>query len=266
MKTKKIFIATLLISISFSSFGQLEKKENNIGVSLVMNSIHGQVEIPLMTGPGGLAVDADGNILTGGYRRDNSLSFSVIPKYHFSDDVLFRFELGRTNLNLSSIVDSRYSSTHQISNTEVYSQMLRFVPGFQWFFMRNKKMESYCGTTVGYTNYRTFKIDSYVEYRDVVTDTIKYWVKSNSVTPGGHAVGIGAYVGFGIYLNKFLSFGAEMSSSAQYYQTGGQTAEESSSQVYPSPPSSTIVSHYSNSYTGFKISKIISSFSISIWF
>lgn len=265
MENKTIFSTIFLFSITYFSFAQT-KDGNDFGLSIAMNSIQAQVEIPLMTGTGIVVVDADGNILTGGNRVDKSYSYSIIPKYHINNGIALRFEFGVTNLNLSSSSDSKYYSTHAISNTEVKSKIFRYTPGFQWTFMKTKRLESYCGMTVSYINYQKLNINAYYEHRNLPTDTITDWEKSMATTPGGFAVGFGAFAGFNIYLHKHISLGAELSSSALYYKLAGTTTEESSGQVPPNPLSPTVTSTYSNSYKGFKISKIISSFNISFWF
>lgn len=264
MKTKS-FILLLFSSIIYSGFAQVKGKDREWGCALAMNSIQAQIEIPLLTGPGALLVDADGNILTGGKRQDRSFSFSIIPKYRIDNDILLRLELGITNLKLEASSDQITASTHSLSDRTIKTTMYRFAPGFQWTFMKTKKLESYCGIIASYVNYNNVN-DSYnFEVRDLSTDTVIYWGKQTEITPGGFAVGIGALAGFNIYLDKRISVGAELSSSALYYKLGGEAKGENVEQALPNPVN-TYTTTFTNSYKGFKISKIISSFNFSIWF
>jgi len=258
-------------SVTYSAFAQSEK-ENDFGLSVAMNSIQAQVAIPLMTrtgfistGSGPIAVDADGNIIALGNKIDNSFSWSIVPKYYINDDILLRFEFGVTNLKLKANYDEKGFLTHDLSTKEINTTIFRYTPGFQWFFLRKKKIESYGGMTVSYINYKDLNINVYQESREIVTDTIQSWLEKKETTPGGTAIGIGGLAGFNIYLHKRISLGAELSSSALYYKLGGVTTGENSEQVPPNP-SYLYSNTFTNSYKGFKISKIISSFNISVWF
>jgi hypothetical protein len=131
--------------------------------------------------------------------------------------------------------------------------------------MKTKKLESYCGMTASYINYQSVHHNYYSEGRDLVTDTIQSWLNQKGTTPGGFAIGIGALAGFNIYLYKRISLGAELSSSALYYKLGGEATLEDT-EGHPPNPVLKGTSSYANSYKGFKISKIISSFNISVWF
>src|ERR1035437_2741542 len=191
-------------SLSYTAFAQSEmKKADDFGLSVAINSIQAQVEIPLMTGGigaitgiGAVAVDADGNIIARGNRVDNSYSCSIVPKYYINNDLLLRFEFGMTNLSLKANSDSKSAITHDISTEEVNSRIFRYTPGFQWIFMKKKKIESYCGMTVSYVNHKDVNINYYDESKDLATDTVQSWVNRKEATHGGFALGIGALAGF----------------------------------------------------------------------
>lgn len=267
MKTKYfiVLLFSSLTKLAFTQFNPDMENKNKWGWALAINSIQAQVEIPLMTGSGALLVDADGNILTGGNRSDKSFSYSIIPKYHINNDILIRFEFGITNLNLQSNYDQKGAIEHVISNTKVTNIIYRYAPGFQWTFMKTKKLESYCGITASYIDYKSMNRNYYNEHRESATDTLLYWGKGKETTPGGFALGIGALAGFNIYMHKSISLGAELSTSALYYKLGGVTTGEETAQSLPNP-SFSYTNAFTNSYKGFKISKIISSFNISVWF
>lgn len=260
---KKALIAlSLYVNLAF---GQSAGQENKWGVSASINSIQAQVEVPVMTGTGALLVDADGNILSGGSRQDDSYSISIIPKYYLSEDFALRFEIGLTSLNLKATSDSKSAITHDLYSKQVSSSIYRYNPGFQWMFFRKKRIEAYCGMSASYINYGKITSKYYSESRNLFTDTIQSWHRVNEVTPGGFSVGIGGFSGFNIYLQKYISIGAELSSYAMYYKLGGQTTGENFEQV-PRNPIDQFTTSFTNSYRGFKISKVISSFNISFWF
>lgn len=273
---KKLTLYALLILSNYKTYSQSaptadgstftheNNRKHDFGLSVAVNSIQGQVEIPLMAGYGAQIIDADGNILTDGKRIDKSYSYSIIPKYYINNDFLLRFEFGITNLNLNANSNEKFSFNHIISTKVVTNKIYRYNPGFQWIFMRKKKIESYCGMTANYINYKEVYSSDYNEVRNKATDTLQYWTNAKETTPGGFAVGIGAFAGFNIYLQKRISLGAELSSSALYYKLGGETTSEDTEYSVPGP----LFTHtdtFTNSYTGFKISKIISSFNITFW-
>lgn len=259
------FLFTFLLMLSIRSSYAQARQETKWGFSFALNSIQSQVEVPLNTGPGAVIIDADGNILTGGARIDNSISLSLIPKYSISENFLLRFEIGFTNLNLKASSDQKSSSTRVKSHTEISSKINRYSFGLQWYFMKTRTINSYFGIAMNYSNYGKLNRNLYYEYREISTDTLQYWGDGNEVTAGGFSGGIGSFAGFNIYIKKWFSVGAELSSSANYYNLGGVTTGYSIQQSLPNPLF-TNTSTYTNSYKGFKISKIMSSYNISFWF
>ncbi len=260
---KKLFLlssAMLLLSHVYKLCAQT----GDFGLSITINSIQGQIAVPIMTGQGALLVDADGNIVvTGGNRTDNSYSYSIVPKYYINKDILLRFEFGLTNLSLKANANYNLVTVRSINNVEVTNKIFRYTPGVQWFFMKERKIESYFGMTASYINYQSIYYNYSFEHRDVVTDTILDLGTGKQTTPGGFGVGVGAFAGFNIYLRKRISLGAEVASSALYYKLGGETIDEVVG-ILPAPTISATET-YTNSYKGFRISKIISSFNITFW-
>ena len=275
---KKLTLYTLLILFNYKTYSQSaptpdgstftheNNRKHNFGLSVAINSIQGQVEVPLMTGGGTQIIDADGNILAGGNRIDKSYSFSIIPKYYINNDILLRFEFGMMNLHSQANLEEKLTFEHGIYKSEVTNKIYRYGSGFQWVFMRKKKIESYCGMTASYINYKYINTIRYSESRERLTDTLQSWGNVKETTPGGFALGFGALAGFNVYLHKRISLGAELSSSALYYKLGGDsTVEDTEFNVSGPNPSITYNYTYTNSYRGFKISKIISSFNITFW-
>jgi hypothetical protein len=181
-----------------------------------------------------------------------------------------RFEFGITNLNLKASniveaplpVDGRYTYS-----TEVENKIYRYVPGFQWYFLKEKKVESYCGMTISFIDYKSLNHHYHSENINLATNTLRSSNEITDITPGGFAIGVGAFAGFNIYLFKRISLGAELSSSALYYKLGGEATKiDTQFNVSGPNPAVTYYTPYANSYKGFKISKITSSFNITIWF
>jgi hypothetical protein len=267
MKAKIIISAMFLFLFSYSSFAQ-NKKGFKWGLSVAMNSIQAQVAIPLVANSGEMIIDGDGNIVLKGDRTDHSISYSVLPKYYINDDVLLRFEFGITNLNLKADfeVEDVATSYHETDEDEVTTKIYRYAPGFQWFFFKEKKIESYCGMTASYIYYQSSNYHYYHERRNLTTGALLASNDVTKITPGGFATGAGAFAGFNIYLLKRISLGAELSSSALYYKLGGEVMQTYKDFNIGGPnPTVTYYSTYPNAYKGFKISKITSSFNISFW-
>ena len=272
MRTKFFLVAMFLSLFSYSSFAQ--KKKGKWGLTLAMNSIQAQLAIPLMTNGGLLnggevIIDADGNIIVKGDRNDNSISYSIIPKYYIKDDILLRLEFGITNLNLKAYYETESfpGNTGFTLKNEVTTKIYKYTPGFQWFFFKEKKIESYCGMTASYINYKSLNHHYYLEDINLTANSLRSSNDVTRITPGGFAIGFGGFAGFNIYLLKRISLGAELSSSAMYYKLGGEAAmTDTQFNVSGTNPAVTYYSTYPNSYKGFKISKITSSFNISFWF
>jgi hypothetical protein len=269
MKIRFIILMHGVYSFFATAFAQTaEKKENDFGLSLAINSIQAQVAIPLVVGAGEIIVDADGNIVLKGDRNDHSISLSAVPKYYINKDVLLRFEFGITNLNLRSHyeVNDVTNSYHETDDDAVSTKIYHYAPGVQWIFMRKKVIESYCGMAASYINYKSLNYHSYHERTDFATGALQGSSDVTMITPAGFAAGAGAFAGFNIYLLKSISIGAELSSSALYYKLGGEvTLTTTEFNIVGPNPAVTYHSTYPNSYKGFKISKITSAFNISIW-
>jgi hypothetical protein len=267
MKAKFVISAMLLLLFSYSSFAQ--KKKGNWGLSLTLNSIQAQVAIPLMANGGEVIIDADGNIIAKGDRYDHSISYSIVPKYYINADVLLRFEFGITSLNLKAHYEAIdvAGSLRGTHDDEITSKIYHYAPGFQWFFFKEKKIESYCGMTASYISYKPLNYHYYAADINLPSNTLHSWNDVTMITPGGFSIGAGAFAGFNIYLLKRISLGIELSSSASYYKFGGEATQAYTSFNIGGPnPAVTYYSTYSNSYKGFKISKITSSYNISFWF
>ncbi len=251
------------------------RKEYKWCASVAINSIHAQIEVPIGTIIGGtgvvgapMVVDADGNIIGRGNRKENSFSISIIPKYRLSEDFLLRTEFTYTDLNATAEFESNSLSNpilHLMNDHQVDLTIHRFGGGFLWQFVNEKRIESYCGLSAYYQNFGDVSISLYHETRSGIDDTLQSYVSITDDVPGGYALGIGAIIGFNIFLHKHISVGAEFSSSIMHYELGGEAKSYSSGHFVPDYyyTNTTI---YTNSYTGTKVSKILSSFNISYWF
>ena len=264
-KTALAFV--VFISVFSFSHAQMQK-ENKWGCSVAINSTQGQVgffQISAGAASGGF-MDADGNLLSGGNKVDNSLSISILPKYFITPDRLVRFEFGITNLNVTSNYDHQYFSTHEISYFSVKSSIIRYALSMQWNIIKEKSVQLYCGTGASYLKYGDLIYEGNSEHRNLPADTAAYWVQSKTTIPGGLAIGIGYFSGINIYLLRHFSLGIEVSSSLLYYKSEGEIANINSSQVLPNPIIDKEEDRYTTSYKGIRISKILSSLNISYWF
>lgn len=264
---KKAFVFSFILFFNSYLFAQFDTEPDikyKWGIGVAINSIQAQVEIPIMSGSGAQIIDADGNIITGGNREDKSYSISIVPKYHIKNNVQIRFEYGLTKLNLVSNSNHKLNQ-HTISYREVNNKINRYNIGFQWMFVKTFRLESYFGLTGTYVNYSDISSTSSFENRDLVSDTLLFKTKTNEITPGGYATGISGLTGFNIYLSNRFSIGAELSSTALYYKIGGKGVSETE-ELVAGNPSVSYSGEYANSYKGFKISKIMSSFNFTVRF
>jgi hypothetical protein len=271
---KKYWLVVSLILLYNVTFGQT-RKQYKWSASVSVNSIHAQIEVPIATLIGGtspvgapMVIDADGNILGRGDRFENSYSLSFIPKYRVSDDFLIRAEFMYTNLSESANFNSISYTTpreHSIDNIQVNFKLQKYSAGILWQFASEKVIESYCGLIASYQNYGQIITSIYHESRRSEQDTLQSINTIAENIPGGFAVGIGALIGFNIFFNRHISVGAEFSSSIMHYELGGTAIAISTGQSVPSYFYN-FETVYTNSYTGIKITKILSSFNICYWF
>jgi len=266
---KYFFLTTILLLFRDLSSAQ-NKKVYDWGCSFALNSIQAQIPTPILTrtgnittGGGSAIIDADGNIIAFGIKNDNTFSLSLIPKIYIKKNILFRFEFGITNLKLSAKYDEKSGISHDLSNKEIETKIFRYNPGFQWFFLQEKRIESYCAFNLTFSDYKELHVNIYQETRELNSDIIQSWLKKTEKTPGGYGIGVGALAGFSLYITKNFSIGAELSSSGCYYNYGGVSRGENQEQVPPNPIK-TYSTNFSNSYTGFKISKLLTSFNLSV--
>lgn len=268
MKTKFLISTIILSSFIFSAFAQNEKKYK-WGLSLAINDAHSQIAYLGLTR---LAIDAEGNMISGGEKTNKSFSLSIAPKYFINDDWLIRFEYGMAKIDLKNYSTSvgfgaAATTSRTIGYDTVKQTINRFVLGIQWNFFSNKKIESYGGLTLPYIKYGDITRNSYSEGRNIATDTLISWNRSHTNVPGGYAFGLGVFAGFNVYVIKHLSFGAEFSSALLHYNVGGESSAEASyqSMTKPLPPITTGGFTNPESYKGIRFAKIFSSFNITFW-
>lgn len=267
-KTMKLKIIHLLLGVySFTaSFAQTDSLKSNMqnhkykwGCSVAINSVEAQIVNPVQSILGSsLNPPAD--------KTEKSFSLSIVPKYSISDDILLRFELGITNIQFKYSQELTNSFYHSINNSDLNQKIYRFIPGLQWNFFKKKYIEVYCGAIVSYNLYNELEFNDSGENSQMPIDTLLSWFISKTVLPGGFALGIGAFTGFNIKLNKYVSLGAEVSSTLSYYKIGGDYSTERTYQNLPSPPVTEVSGTSSDTYKGCQFSRILSSFNISLWF
>ncbi|HTL80568.1 MAG TPA: DUF3575 domain-containing protein [Bacteroidia bacterium] len=262
---KNLVLSSMLLLFSTVCISQADL-QRKWGLAFSLNSIQSQIEVPIAaTGGAGMAIDANGNFTDSGDKTDNSLSCSIVPKYFLNNDVCLRFEFGITNLNMKNHYDSRQTSNPRNIHDESFQEKIyRYLPGIQWFFFKKKVVESFCSLNLCYIKYGSSIYNSYNEYRDQTTDTVQYWGNSNEKMQSGVAGGLCVSTGCNFYLKKHISFGVEISSAMLYYKTGGQINDVRSGQVIPNPII-TVSDTYTDSFKGLRLSKLMSSFNVSLW-
>ena len=263
-----IFTSMLLFVLNSSGDAQnSQKKEDKYkwGCAIVINSTGPQINEPEWNSWG----YAKGNFFNYGDIKNKSISLSLIPKYHISNDKLIRLELGLTKVNLQSKVDSYFESSvkpppssHTVINQSIKQNILRFIPGIEWTFLNKSKIKSYCGLSLAYLNYGNMSYHDLYEIRKLDGDTLQVSIDDNMVAPGGFATGAGAFAGFNIGIIKNVSIGAEFSSLLLYYKLGGGFKGEVITIDVPKPPANETYSTNSSSFKGVQFTHVISSFNV----
>ncbi len=260
---KNIIILLVLIIICNISFSQ-DVDKNKWGFSFAINNID------MMPGyGGGLTYTSDGSdgFLNGsGEKRNKSYSFSIIPKYYLSDDLILRFEVGFTNIDMT-IHSDVMNVQHQLYTLEVKQTNYRYVPGIEWNLVRKKKIELFGGILFSYIKYGNITgADSSIAL-DSATNVLLSWRSGKSIIPGGFSIGFGPVLRIQINLFKHFSIGAESSYSYIYSNVGGQTDNSYILSYNPSlPPQISSPHNFQENFKGFQFSKIKSSLNISITF
>jgi hypothetical protein len=268
MRTVLLNVVALFFLSSFVLAQSNYKQGNKWGCTIAVNDAHSQ--IPFLAGAA-LQIDADGNMIGGGDKTNNSYSLSIIPKYYINNDWVVRFEYGMTKIDLKDKGGITSSTGYLISPSygqyydTVEQEISRLAPSIQWNFFSNNKIQSYGGVSLIFIKYGAITRYSYSESRNVATDTLINWGRSSVNIPGGNATGLGVFAGFNIYITKHLSLGAEFSSAMLHYNVGGGATNEYSDQSIPNPVESATQVGY-ESYKGTRFAKILSSFNISAWF
>jgi type II secretory pathway pseudopilin PulG len=267
MKTKSFILLLLFSSLTTIMFAQLSEKQAQKykwSISAAINSVEAQLDQKLLD----TWVYPSANYYSYfGNKHDNSLSLSIIPKYHITGDILLRFELGITNIDLQSyyngINDSNSNSAaaNIIKTDTIRQKIYRFIAGVQWDFIQKKFIESYCGASLCYLKYNE------MYWTDFIIDN-KYnqTGKNTATTAGGFATGIGAFVGVNIYLHKQISIGGEFSYSILYYKLGGMQNgiyQRTTKNVMDVKENWAISD---NTSTGIQFSKVIPSFNLTVYF
>jgi hypothetical protein len=267
-------IGLLIIFLGFApltSYSQTsndkEIKNNHYkwGVSFVMNSVYSQLGYINETG---LTSGIWGSNYNYGKRKDNSLSLSLIPTFNVNENFSIRMEFGWTKIDINNNLTAKpptinlNNQNYGVGNDQINQRIFRYVPGVQFFLLKRKWIESYCGIILPFIAYSNIERKLETEQRNIDTDTLVSWNNEHVKIPGGKSFGIGTIGGFSIYLTKHLSIGAEFSCSFLYSKIGGEVNYETSGQSFPNPPyieSKTFL----DSFEGIKFSKIQSSLNIS---
>jgi hypothetical protein len=263
--------------ISLNSFGE-DKKENKWEIAFAYNSVEAQMDQKLFD----TWVYASANYY--GYfgdKKDKSYSFSIVPKYRIANDLFLRFEFGITNINLASHYNGIGDTVWQqqghiatagdiIKDDNITQKIYRYALGFQSTIISSKFVDAYCGITLNYFNYtKMYWRDNIHDLSFMLPDYkyFDYW----SLTPGGFATGVSGLAGVNFHLNKWISFGGEISYALLYYKLGG--VEHGVFEIYQYNYS--LQEHFNrtlpwqinnNASEGIQFSKVIPSFNLAVSF
>ena len=259
---KKGFVLITLMVFPAMGFGQtVENKERNHkwGLGIAINSVEAQIGTALQS--------VISSAFTSIYdRTEKSYSISLIPKIFIRDNIIIRFELSITNIHFQNSQNSIDNAYHNIDKRNLKHKIYKLNPGVQWNCLSSKYIEIYCGATINSMLFDQIIFNIYGETRQMPTDTLLAWSSAKTIYKGGFALGIGAYSGFNIFINKHISTGAEFSTSFLYNKIGGGFYSERIFQNLPNPVVSEMSGRSSNLYKGLQFSKILSSLNISLWF
>ncbi len=262
-----MFFYTLTYSFAQLPAEQSKEKKYKWGFALAINSVEAQVGEPEWESWGYAA----GNFKNFGDITNKSISLSITPKYFISNDILLRFEFGITKINMTSYHDanahlvSNNPTSTIIINQNIEQNIYRYIPSVQWNFMRKKFIESFCGITASYLKYTDMNYHNLYESISLPNDSIMEGFDDKATATGGFAIGVGAFAGFNIYLQKHISLGAEFSSALLYKKIGGRFSGEVVDLVNPNSSVNQTYSFYWGAINEFQFYKILSSFNISVW-
>ncbi len=273
---KNLLLATLFFVLfkcnaqtTIDTHAQPSKQEKcKWSCSFAINSMEAQIGKPEESSWG----YATGNFNNFGDITNNSLSLSIIPKYFINDQFVLRFEFSISNIDLKNYYDSEFhgsitpETSHILITISIEQRITRYIPGIQFNFFKNKRIVSYGGMTLCYLQYDEMKYHGLYENRSLPGDTLIFSADDNAIAKGGHAFGIGAFMGFNLNVQKHIAIGVEFSDALLSYDLGGEIRGEATKQNIPNPPQTETYSYSTTSYKGIQFSKIIPSFNISILF
>lgn len=255
---------------AFSAFAKLGKDStihSKWSISAAINSVEAQIDQKLFD----TWVFPSANYYAYfGDKQDKSYSFSIIPKYQFADDILLRFELGITGIDLRShyngINDTGNSGFYPgavaniIKDVTIEQNIYRILPGLEWNFIRKKHIEFYCGASINFLYYDEMRWTDYI----VNNTSINTYAIYNATTPGGFASGIGGFMGFRFNLNRNWALGTEFSYALLYYKLGGVQEGTYEKHIYNGMFEIIPWTIDNNASTGIQFSKLIPSFNITM--
>lgn len=267
MTAEKKIILLLFFCFSFNAFSQFnetEKKEKKWLVTVNVNTVE-------PVSDAGFDYNAlNQRIFINGHKKDKSFCVGLNIAYRIKENLFLRLSGRFTHYKVFETRDFRefYPSYqtigfYDLDSLEIKQSMIMIAPGLGWVLGYNK-LNFYAGTQLVYRKYNTIS---------GVTTYSSYVYPSNSKTghkklfqtqPGGFSAGIGVFGGFSVNIYKFLSIGAELSSSYSYYKTGGDivTIQTLYAPIYHSE----LASISNQTYEGFRFSSIVTTLNLEIRF
>lgn len=268
---KKLVLKLFFLVFHTIPFFTLAQTNNKIKpkfeLSLAVNNIYTPMGL---IGDATIGLTTDGFWNGGGAKTDASYSFSIIPRYHLSKNLLLRFEFGITRIKenrtitVSSTNGSSASLLYPLTLDAIEQKTYRYIPSIQWSAFKDKRIDLHIGLSASYLYFSNLMYNSHYEIRNIVPDSLVFEKETTRNVPGGYGLGIGSLAGFDYFLFKNVSIGAEFSNAFIYYNLGGQTTITETT-YYPTNVSGIGTSVIPELYKGMRLEKIFSSFNISIY-
>ena len=167
---------------------------------------------------------SDDRGLSGGDKTDKSYAIGITGKLYLNDDIAFRMRFIYTQSNIKEYRDVA-TGAHTIYDFQSRRILLKFSPGFQWGFSKNKisffgGLElpvTIIGDEKGKGNY----------LNEALNGTSRTETSADFNTPGGFSAGLGIFFGSNYFFTNRFGVGFDFATAYQYSSVGGTSSSTS---------------------------------------
>jgi len=160
--------------------------------------------------------------------RDMSFSIGINFGLRLGQNAFFRISTDYNKINIKGLSDSRELvqsppipiTSYTLTNIQIRQESFFFIPGLGWPLISGSKIDFYCGFNVPLLLRKNLA----VERNSAVYDSTNFQISNDDLiltVPGGYAIGLGAFSGFGIKIFQNVSIEAEGNFSIRYNHYGG---------------------------------------------